>query len=175
LWFELGVTHLIAGLRAAVRVRPGSATLAANPARSRGSCCFSTSTRRGARWLMARPPRLAPHTVVRGCAVTSAVGVLWTWFGFATAEPITFGHAAIPALVDGAGITMARSSRSIRRRWRWQCGVAALGALCSASSPLVTVGVAIISLVLVAYSVAGAQTDHRRRPQAAQRLDAARR
>ena len=103
---------------------------------------------------------LAPHTVVRGLAgYLAAVGALWIMVGLAVTSQSHVGHAAVPVLVMGGGITMAAmvavNSPPLALA---NLLVTTIGAFLLTGSALVGVGTALLSLIIVAYSVAGART-----------------
>jgi diguanylate cyclase (GGDEF)-like protein len=103
---------------------------------------------------------LSPHAIVRClCLYLVVVGVLWTWFGFTVANgPFVTPIAAAPVAMS-AGIAMgAIVSINSPPLALANLIVSAFAAIMLASSPLITVGVEIISLVLVIYSVAGARS-----------------
>jgi diguanylate cyclase (GGDEF)-like protein len=101
---------------------------------------------------------IADHVVVRSLAVyLAAVGALWIVTGLSISDS-SLG-ASVPVLVMGGGITMASivavSSPPLAVV---NALVTAIGAMVLTGSPLVTGGTALLSLILVAYSVAGART-----------------
>jgi GGDEF domain-containing protein len=103
---------------------------------------------------------LAPHTIVRGlCLYLVVSGALWTWFGYTVAGgefvvPITAGAIAMSAGI-GVGAIVSINSPPLALT---NTIVSAFAAIVLASSPLITVGVEILSMVLVAYSIAGARS-----------------
>ena len=103
---------------------------------------------------------LAPHTVIRGLAAyLAAAGSLWILVGLAMSGQSHAGHAAFPMLLIGGGITMAAmvavNSPSLALA---NSLVTTAGAFILTRSPLVGGGAALLSMVMVAYSVAGART-----------------
>jgi diguanylate cyclase (GGDEF)-like protein len=103
---------------------------------------------------------LAPHVVVRGLATyLAAVGALWILVGLAITSQLHIGHPAVPILVMGGGITMAAmvavNSPPLALA---NLLVTTLGAIVLTGSPLVATGTALLSMIIVAYSVAGART-----------------
>ena len=102
---------------------------------------------------------LAPHTVVRClCAYLAITGVLWTWFGYAVADdpfttPIAAGPIAMTAgIAMGAIVSINSPPLAVVNLL-----VAAMAATTLAKTPLITIGVEIIGVVLLAYSIAGAR------------------
>jgi len=102
---------------------------------------------------------LAPHAVVRAlCVYLALSGVLWTWFGYAVADDLFTTPIAAAPIAMTAGIVMgAIVSINSPPLAVVNTLVAALAAMTLANSPLITIGVEIISLVLLGYSVAGSR------------------
>jgi len=103
---------------------------------------------------------LAPHSVIRGLAAyLAAAGTLWILIGMAITSQSPVGYAPLPILVMGGGITMAAmvavNSPSLAIA---NSLVTIAGAFLLSRSPLVGGGTALLSLIFVAYSVAGART-----------------
>jgi diguanylate cyclase (GGDEF)-like protein len=99
----------------------------------------------------------APHAVVRGlCIYLMAAGLLWTWFGQTVADDAFSAPIAATQIVMCAGIAMgAVVSIGSPPLALVNTITAAIAAIVLANSPLIPIAVEIISLVLVAYSVAG--------------------
>src|SRR4051812_21607024 len=99
------------------------------------------------------------HVIVRGlCLYLLLAGILWTWFGQTVADdallsPISAAQIAMCAGI-GIGAIVSISSPPLAVV---NTIVSAVAAVVLAGSSLVAVGVETISLVLVAYSVAGTQ------------------
>ncbi len=103
---------------------------------------------------------LQPHIIVRGLAMyLGAVGLLWMMIALAMVEHGEAGHAAVPLLAIGAGVTMAAvvavNSPPLAVV---NLLVAVTGASLLTGSPLAIIGTALLSFILVGHSVAGAQT-----------------
>ena len=104
---------------------------------------------------------LAPHTVIRCLAgYLGAAGALWIFVGSAMLIASTHGGAAaFPILMICGGVTMAAvasvTSPSLALA---NALITTAGAFLITGSPLVGLGTAVLSLLMVAYSVAGAQT-----------------
>jgi len=103
---------------------------------------------------------LTPHTVIRALAAyLASAGTLWILFGLAVTSQSHAGHTSLTVLLMGAGITMAAmvavNSPSLAIV---NSVVTIVGAILITGSPLVAAGTALLSLIIVAYSVAGAQT-----------------
>jgi len=99
----------------------------------------------------------SPHTVVRGlCVYLAAAGLLWTWFGQAvTGDPISAPVSAsqiimCTGIAMGAVVSIGSPPLALVNMI-----VSAVAAIVVGKSPLIATGVEIISLVLVAYSIAG--------------------
>ena len=103
---------------------------------------------------------LAPHNVVRSlCLYLALSGVLWTWFGHAVADDSFTTPIAAAPIAMTAGIAMgAIVSVNSPPLAVVNTLVAAFAAIILANSPLITVGVEILSLVLLGYSVAGSRS-----------------
>ncbi|MFL6744320.1 MAG: EAL domain-containing protein [Sphingomicrobium sp.] len=99
----------------------------------------------------------SPHTVVRGlCGYLAATGLLWTWFGHAVADDAFVVPISAAQIVMCAGITMGAIVSINSPAMALVNGiVSSISAIFLANSQLVPIGVEIIGLVLVAYSVAG--------------------
>jgi len=102
---------------------------------------------------------LAPHTVVRGlCIYLAAAGLLWTWFGLAIADDTFITPIAAAPVALAAGIAMRTIvSISSPPLALVNMVVSVIAAILLANSPLIPAAVAILSIVLFAYSVAGAR------------------
>jgi len=99
----------------------------------------------------------APHTVVRSlCAYLAVSGLLWTWFGQSVRDDAFVTPIAASQIVMCSGIAMgAIVSVSSPPLALVNTIVSAVAAVVLANSPLIPIGVEILSLVLVAYSIAG--------------------
>ena len=104
--------------------------------------------------------KLHAHTIVRGmCAYLAATGMLWILFGSAVLSQAHPGHEYVIPLALGVGITMsAIVSVKAPPLAAANMLVAVLGSLLLSNIPLVTVGLAALCLLLVAYSVADTRT-----------------
>ncbi len=103
---------------------------------------------------------LAPHTVSRIlCAYLAVSGVLWTWFGYTVADDTFVTPLAAAPIAMAAGIAMRTIvSISSPPLAFVNMVVSISSAVLLAGSPLVPSGVAILSLVVFASSVAGARS-----------------
>jgi diguanylate cyclase (GGDEF)-like protein len=103
---------------------------------------------------------IAPHRIVRGlCLYLIVTGVLWTWFGYAVADDVFITEIAAAPVAMSAGIAVgAIVTINSPPLALTSMIMSAFAAIVLAGSPLITAGVEIMSLVLVAYSIAGART-----------------
>jgi len=103
---------------------------------------------------------IAPHTAFRIlCAYLALVGLLWTWFGYTVADDTFVTPLAAAPIAMAAGIAMrAIVSISSPPMALVNMLVSIASAAVLASSPLVPGGVAILSVVLLSYSVVGARS-----------------
>jgi diguanylate cyclase (GGDEF)-like protein/PAS domain S-box-containing protein len=101
-----------------------------------------------------------PHKVVRGLCVYIAVsGLLWTWFGKTVQDDQFIIPIAAAQIILCAGISMGTIvSISSPPLAAVNAIVATCAAIVLANVPLIPFGVAILSLALVAYSIAGTRT-----------------
>jgi len=103
---------------------------------------------------------LPSHGVFRLlCAYLAASGILWTWFGSTLADGAFVSPVAAAPVAMAAGIAMrAIVSISSPPLVFVNMVVSIAAAALLAGSPLVPAGVGLLSLVLFAYSIAGAQS-----------------
>jgi predicted signal transduction protein with EAL and GGDEF domain len=99
----------------------------------------------------------SPHHVVQSlCGYVFLSGLLWTWFGQTVADDAFIVPIAAPQIILCAGISMgAIVSISSPPLALVNALVATFAAVVLAKSPLISSGVAILSLMLIAYSIAG--------------------
>ena len=99
----------------------------------------------------------ASHTVVRClCIYVAASGLIWTWFGQTVQDDAFVTPIAAAQIILCAGISMGTIvSISSPPLALVNAVVATFAAIVLANSPLIPAGVAILSLVLFAYSIAG--------------------
>ncbi|MEO5972616.1 MAG: EAL domain-containing protein [Sphingomicrobium sp.] len=103
---------------------------------------------------------LSPHHVVQAlCAYFVIAGILWILTGLAMGEQVHQGHASMPILVLGGGVMIAAlvavTSPPLAAV---NVVMTAIGAMAMAHSPVAAAGTALLSLMVLAYSVAGART-----------------
>jgi diguanylate cyclase (GGDEF)-like protein len=103
---------------------------------------------------------LAPHTVVRAlCFYMILAGMIWTWFGAAVADDLFTTPIPAAPIAMGAGIAIGAivsiNSPPLAVANTIASAITALGL---AGSPLISAGVELLSLVLVAYSIAGSRS-----------------
>ena len=103
---------------------------------------------------------ISTHAMVRAlCVYLIVAGLLWTWFGQTVADDAFVTQISAAQIVMCAGIGIgAIVSVSSPPLALVNTIVSAIAAIVLANTRLVAVGVEIISLVLVAYSVAGTRT-----------------
>ncbi|HEY0165336.1 MAG TPA: diguanylate cyclase, partial [Sphingomicrobium sp.] len=103
---------------------------------------------------------IQPHSVVRGlCVYLALAGLLWTWFGAGVSGYADGSASGAAAISMFAGLTMAALvSISSPPLAIVNALVATAAASLFAGSTLITGGVAILSLMMVAFSVAGARS-----------------
>jgi diguanylate cyclase (GGDEF)-like protein len=99
----------------------------------------------------------ASHTVIRSlCIYVTLAGLLWAWFGQAVRDDAFVTPISAAQIVMCAGITMGTIvSISSPPMALVNAVVSTFAAAVLANSPLIPAGVAIISLVLLVYSIAG--------------------
>ena len=99
----------------------------------------------------------SPHVVVRSlCVYVALSGLLWTWFGQTVEDDAFVTPVAAAQIILCAGISMGTIvSISSPPLALVNAVVATFAAIVLANSPLIPSGVAILSLMLVAYSIAG--------------------
>ncbi|QNP46330.1 EAL domain-containing protein [Sphingomonas sediminicola] len=103
---------------------------------------------------------LSSHTVVRGlCVYLAIVGVLWTWFGISVQDdqfiyPIAAAPIAMSAGIAMGAVVSIQSPPLIITNML----TSAFAAIMLSQGPLVPVAVEILSLALVAYSIAGSRS-----------------
>ena len=104
--------------------------------------------------------RLAPHTVIRIlCAYLAVAGVLWTWFGYTVSDDVFLTPIAMAPIAMAAGIAMGTIvSISSPPLALINMVVSVAAAIVLGGSPLIPGGVAILSLAVFGYSVAGARS-----------------
>jgi diguanylate cyclase (GGDEF)-like protein len=156
----LGATHLIAFI-AAFALHPDRALAAsfANPLMPLGALLGLDLMAIAALHWRDRF-NLAPHTVIRGLAAfLAAAGSLWILVGLLMTQQSHVGHEGLPMLLIGGGFAMAAmvavNSPSLAVA---NSLVTTAGAFILTRSALVGGGAALLSLIIVAYSIAGART-----------------
>ena len=99
----------------------------------------------------------ASHTIVRAlCVYVAASGLIWTWFGQTVQDDAFVTPISAAQIVMSAGISMGTIvSVSSPPLALVNAIVSTFAALSLGASPLIPAGVGIMSLMLVAYSIAG--------------------
>jgi diguanylate cyclase (GGDEF)-like protein len=100
------------------------------------------------------------HAIVRGlCAYLLVVGVLWTWFGISVEDDTFIYPIAAAPIAMSAGIAMgAIGSVQSPPLIIINMITSAFAAVVLSDSPLVPFAVEVLSLALVAYSIAGSRS-----------------
>ena len=156
----LGVTHLlITGACLLLSASHSYSSLSDNPLIP-ALLTIAVDCAVGALLFTRQRVNLAPHTVSRIlCAYLAAAGILWTWFGYTVADDKLVTPIAVGPIAMAAGIAMRTIvSISSPPLAFVNMTVSILAAMFLAGSPLVPSGVAILSLVVFASSVAGARS-----------------
>ncbi|MEO6224233.1 MAG: EAL domain-containing protein [Sphingomicrobium sp.] len=156
----LGATHLLIGLAVLLLSLSGSYnSLSDNPLIPASIVIFADAVT-AALVLGRNRLGLSPHAVVRIlCAYFAVVGLTWTWFGYAVADD----QFAIPIAMATVAMTVSVGMRTVVSISSPPLALvnmilSIIAATLLSSSPLVPVGVAILSLGLLAYSIANAQS-----------------
>jgi len=102
---------------------------------------------------------LQPHTVTRLiCGYVVIVSALWAMFSLSAANPAMQMSGLSPLLI-GAGVTFTAIVAIESPPMTILCGlVGAVAALLASDRPMLVVGIAALSLIVVAYSIAGTRT-----------------
>jgi diguanylate cyclase (GGDEF)-like protein len=158
--FLLGATHLLLGIACLAR-HPAlmTATLFANPLLPLG-LLVSLDGIAALALQRRRNIELAPHSLSRAmCIYIAAVGTLWTLFGLSVITSITAPAPVVSAAICAGIAMMAVVAIATPPVSVISAFAATAGSALFAASPLVPIGVAILSFFLVAYSVAVARTN----------------
>ena len=158
--FLLGVTHLLIALTSALLSPSLSYAHWVDNPLIPSALVIGLDVMAAAALLTRYRFNFAPHTIVRClCLYIALVGLTWTWFGHAVADdryitPIAAGPIALCAgIAMGAIVSINSPPLAVVNAI-----VSAVAAIMLANSPLIPVGVEIIALVLVSYSVANASS-----------------
>ena len=155
----LGVTHvLIAGAALSMFVSGGSG-LSDNPLIP-ASLVIALDAVAAWALMMRKRMNLHAHTVVRSLSVYLAlVGVLWAWFGQAIAYDTFTTPLAVAPVAMAAGIAMgAIASVQSPPLIITNMVISVLATLVLGGGPLIPIGIFVLSLALVAYSIAGTRS-----------------
>jgi diguanylate cyclase (GGDEF)-like protein len=155
----LGISHFLLGATCIIR-HPHLATLAsfANPLIPLALILIlDTIAALGLAWR--RELELAPHTVARAmCGYLAAAGIIWTLFGLAVTMNTPADEQVISVSI-GAGLAMSAIVSIASPPMAVINAFVATGSTAFFSPlPIVPIGVAMLSFLLVAYSVAGTRT-----------------
>ncbi|WP_310467348.1 EAL domain-containing protein [Sphingomonas sp.] len=156
----LGFTHLVAWIASLVFHRDSATTLAfSNPlVPLSGLLLLDVAAMVGIRCRDGLG--LRPHHVVQAlCLYFAMAGTLWIFAGSAMAAQSHAGHPSMPILVLGGGVMIAAlvavTSPPLSAV---NLVMIAIGAMAMAQSPVAAAGAALLSLMTLAYSIAGART-----------------
>ena len=153
----LGFTHLIFVAAYLILARNVPSSLALDNPLIPAALVIILDGAACAAMLLRRRFDFAPHAVIRGlCVYVAASGLLWTWFGQAVQDDTFLLPIAAAQIILCAGISIGTIvSISSPPLTVVNAIVATIAAAILANSPLIAGGVAILSLALVAYSIAG--------------------
>src|SRR5215213_6318686 len=156
----LGVTHFLIALGSVLLSSSRSySSVSDNPLVS-AALVLALDGAMAALMLKRRTLNLAPHSVFRTlCAYMALNGMLWTWFGYALADDTFITPIAAAPIAMTAGIAM-RAVVAVNSPPLAIVNllISTASAAILAGSSLVAAGVALLSVVLVAYSVAAARS-----------------
>ena len=156
----LGVTHvLIAGACVAMFTSRGVGLSADNPLIP-ASLVIALDAAAATALLLRKRMNLPAHTVVRGlCVYLGLVGLLWAWFGQAIADDTFTTPLAAAPIAMAAGIAMgAIVSVQSPPLIIMNMVMSVLASLVLGGGLLIPVAIMILSLALVAYSIAGTRS-----------------
>ena len=153
----LGVTHLLITIACVFLLHSGGSGLSTdNPLIPAGLALALDAAAASALFLRKRF-NLHAQTIVRGlCIYVGSVGLLWTWFGQTVVDDTFVTPIAAAPIAMCAGIAMgAIASIQSPPMILTNMIVSAFAAMALSNSPLIAGAVVVLSLALVAYSVAG--------------------
>ena len=103
---------------------------------------------------------LPPHSItLLICAYVVAVSALWAMFGHAASMDTAMAASGLSPLLVGAGVTISAIVAIESPPITVLCGLAGtMATMLVSAQPTLVLGIAALSLVVVAYSVAGART-----------------
>jgi diguanylate cyclase (GGDEF)-like protein len=156
----LGVTHvLIAGAALAMFVSGGSGLSTDNPLIP-ASLVIALDAAAASALVMRKRMNFHAHTVVRSlCVYLGLVGLLWAWFGQTVADDTLTTPLAAAPIAMAAGIAMgAVVSVQSPPLIITNMVISVLATLVLGGSSLIPVAIFVLSLALVAYSIAGTRS-----------------
>jgi diguanylate cyclase (GGDEF)-like protein len=156
----LGVTHvLIAGAALAMSESHGAGFSPDNPLIP-ASLVIALDAVAATALVMRKRMNFLAHTVVRSlCVYLGLVGVLWAWFGQAIAEDTFTTPMAAAPIAMAAGVAMgAIVSVQSPPLIIMNMVISVLATLVLAGNPLIPTAIFVLSLALVAYSIAGTRS-----------------
>jgi diguanylate cyclase (GGDEF)-like protein len=156
----LGVTHvLIAGACLAMFASHGTGFSTNNPLIP-ASLVIALDAAAATALLLRKRLNFAAHTVVRSlCVYLGTVGLLWAWFSQAVADDTFVTSLAAAPIAMAAGIAMgAIASVQSPPLTIMNMVTSVFATLILADSPLIPIAILVLSLALVAYSIAGTRS-----------------
>jgi diguanylate cyclase (GGDEF)-like protein len=153
----LGVTHLLVAIATIIFLVDFPTALSLDNPLLPALLTVTLDAGAAAFMIKRRRHNFAPHVIVRGlCLYLAATGLLWTWFGETVVDDafVVAISAAQVAMVAGIVIG-AIASISSPPLALVNTVISAFAAIVLSTSPLIPPGIEILSLVLVAFSVAG--------------------
>ena len=156
----LGVTHLLITGACAVLFDTRATGFSADNPLIPASLVIACDAIAAAALMLRKRTNIPSHMVVRGlCVYLAVVGLLWTWFGIAVEDDTFIYPLAAAPIAMSAGIAMgAVVSVQSPPLIITNMVTSAFTAIMLSHSPLIPFAVEILSLALVAYSIAGARS-----------------
>jgi diguanylate cyclase (GGDEF)-like protein len=154
----LGITHLLIAVTCAVLSQHRSLTPADNPIFP-AAIAIGFDGAAAALLFGRKKLDLAPHTVIRIlCGYLAITTMLWTWFGWTVSDDVFVTPIAAAPIAMAAGIAMGTIvSISSPPLAAVNMVLSVTAAVVLAGSPLIPIGVALLSIALFAYSISGAR------------------
>jgi diguanylate cyclase (GGDEF)-like protein len=154
----LGITHLLIAVTCAVLSQHRSLSPIDNPILP-AAIAIGFDGAAAAMLFGRKRLDLAPHNVIRIlCGYLAVTTMLWTWFGWTVSDDLFITPIAAAPIALAAGITMGTIvSISSPPLAAVNMALSVTAAVILADSPLIPIGVALLSLALFAYSVSGAR------------------
>ena len=156
----LGVTHVLIAAAALVMFASGGSGLSADNPLIPASLVIALDAAAATALVMRKRMNLHAHTVVRSlCVFLGLVGLLWAWFCQTIADDTFTTPMAAAPIAMAAGIAMgAIVSVQSPPLIITNMVISVLATLVLGGSPLIPVAIFVLSLALVAYSIAGTRS-----------------